>query len=669
MPFNITIDHAASHSSGHSSLSEEDSSGTGVEVSPPSVTGSHEYHDPYDVGGPWDHLSYPDELKPSDSASRPRTSHYHHAAVTRGRARSTRRHPVRMRGPHEREPLTRPPRRARPAHPVPEPESEDSSEEYIEYPPGPPERRFWPVAPVPPTGYPHSIASGPSYGNYPHGTGPHGTPHLHTPGMPSNQLVQLGPMGHMGPMAHMNQYGGGGPYPYGPGFPGPGHSIPPPYFDSPDHHHSPPPHHLHQQLRNHSEKQRDGESPPPPGFGHGDPHLMNPQFPSAPFVPPDMVPFHPHHGYFHYNQPYAFPRELMPPHFLHAYHPMPSPPLQPPEKEKTPPPPPPPEAPPQPDPKDEAIARLEKLILDERLEREAREAAREAALEKAARDKAAAEERAAAEMKIAEEAAAKATAIAKAEAQLEADRLKAEAKAETERLKIEAELMAAEEAAKARQAAEEAAAIAVAEAAAAATEAANLKAAEAVAAATAAAKKSGEKKKPVKFKDAIGRKFSFPFHLCKTWQGMEELIRQAFLHIDVIGQHVAEGRYDLVGPNGDIILPQVWETVVEPDWAITMHMWPIPEKPKEPDPPPPEIEEVPLDTIIDVKQQPETDAEEIASGEAPPPPPAPKKPRPPPIPGAFTMWMTGARARQVRSLKVEKKPEVIQQHDESCCVM
>jgi hypothetical protein len=62
---------------------------------------------------------------------------------------------------------------------------------------------------------------------------------------------------------------------------------------------------------------------------------------------------------------------------------------------------------------------------------------------------------------------------------------------------------------------------------------------------------------------------------------MEDLINQAFLHIDIIGPHVAEGHYDLVGPNGDIILPQVWETVIEPDWTITMHMWPIPEEPQE----------------------------------------------------------------------------------------
>jgi hypothetical protein len=69
---------------------------------------------------------------------------------------------------------------------------------------------------------------------------------------------------------------------------------------------------------------------------------------------------------------------------------------------------------------------------------------------------------------------------------------------------------------------------------------------------------------------------------------VEELIRSAFLHVEVIGPHVAEGHYDLVGPNGEIILPPIWETVVEPDWTITMHMWPMPEPPAEPDPPPPD---------------------------------------------------------------------------------
>jgi hypothetical protein len=56
---------------------------------------------------------------------------------------------------------------------------------------------------------------------------------------------------------------------------------------------------------------------------------------------------------------------------------------------------------------------------------------------------------------------------------------------------------------------------------------------------------------------------------------MEELIKQAFLHIEVIGPRVQDGHYDLIGPNGEIILPSVWEKVIEPDWAVTMHMWPM----------------------------------------------------------------------------------------------
>lgn len=64
---------------------------------------------------------------------------------------------------------------------------------------------------------------------------------------------------------------------------------------------------------------------------------------------------------------------------------------------------------------------------------------------------------------------------------------------------------------------------------------------------------------------------------------MEELIKQAFLHVDVIGPHVQAGHYDLLGPDGEIILPQIWEKVIEPDWAITMLMWPM-DRPRPPAP-------------------------------------------------------------------------------------
>lgn len=90
-------------------------------------------------------------------------------------------------------------------------------------------------------------------------------------------------------------------------------------------------------------------------------------------------------------------------------------------------------------------------------------------------------------------------------------------------------------------------------------------------------------KPPIKFKDAVGRKFSFPWQICKTWKGMEALIKQAFLHVDTIGDHVHQGHYDLTGPDGEIILPQVWDTMVQPDWDVTMHLWPMEEEKPPPD--------------------------------------------------------------------------------------
>lgn len=60
---------------------------------------------------------------------------------------------------------------------------------------------------------------------------------------------------------------------------------------------------------------------------------------------------------------------------------------------------------------------------------------------------------------------------------------------------------------------------------------------------------------------------------------MEELIKQAFLQVDVLGPHVQEGHYDITGPNGEIILPSVWERVIQPDWSVTMTMWPLEKAP------------------------------------------------------------------------------------------
>lgn len=56
---------------------------------------------------------------------------------------------------------------------------------------------------------------------------------------------------------------------------------------------------------------------------------------------------------------------------------------------------------------------------------------------------------------------------------------------------------------------------------------------------------------------------------------MEELIKQAFLHVDVIGPQVQQGKYDLHGPDGEIVLPAVWKHYVMPGWSVAMRMWPI----------------------------------------------------------------------------------------------
>ncbi|KAI1425065.1 hypothetical protein F5Y12DRAFT_400537 [Xylaria sp. FL1777] len=52
-------------------------------------------------------------------------------------------------------------------------------------------------------------------------------------------------------------------------------------------------------------------------------------------------------------------------------------------------------------------------------------------------------------------------------------------------------------------------------------------------------------KLPVRFRDAVGRNFLFPWEKAKMWTGMRRLINSCFLHVDVLGPHVMAGHYDL----------------------------------------------------------------------------------------------------------------------------
>jgi hypothetical protein len=53
---------------------------------------------------------------------------------------------------------------------------------------------------------------------------------------------------------------------------------------------------------------------------------------------------------------------------------------------------------------------------------------------------------------------------------------------------------------------------------------------------------------------------------------MEELIEQATDENDVFGPFIRERHYDLIGLDGNIVLPSLWEQSVEPGWSLRMRM-------------------------------------------------------------------------------------------------
>jgi hypothetical protein len=140
------------------------------------------------------------------------------------------------------------------------------------------------------------------------------------------------------------------------------------------------------------------------------------------------------------------------------------------------------------------LAKLQQLIIQHNKEQLEREKRAEAARQAEAQAKAAAELRAAEERKRADEKAKEikqAAEMAKLEAEIEAAKKAAEEKEKHEKELEEAKKKAAE------------------------FEAAKKKFEDEV-----KALRPGDDmlKPPIKFKDAIGRKFSFPWHICKTWK-------------------------------------------------------------------------------------------------------------------------------------------------------
>ena len=59
---------------------------------------------------------------------------------------------------------------------------------------------------------------------------------------------------------------------------------------------------------------------------------------------------------------------------------------------------------------------------------------------------------------------------------------------------------------------------------------------------------------------------------------MERLIKMMHPLTSNFGLQTQLGQFDLIGPEGEVILPQVWESVVQPDCQVSMVMWPVLEK-------------------------------------------------------------------------------------------
>lgn len=82
---------------------------------------------------------------------------------------------------------------------------------------------------------------------------------------------------------------------------------------------------------------------------------------------------------------------------------------------------------------------------------------------------------------------------------------------------------------------------------------------------------------PIRLTDALNRKFILPWSLVRSWKGMRTSVRRAFVNIEHIGPHVANGCYNLLSPYNEIILPSAWEMVIQPGWNIKMELWPLPD--------------------------------------------------------------------------------------------
>ena len=54
---------------------------------------------------------------------------------------------------------------------------------------------------------------------------------------------------------------------------------------------------------------------------------------------------------------------------------------------------------------------------------------------------------------------------------------------------------------------------------------------------------------------------------------MENLIKRSFSHVESMNAKIFRGSYDILSPTGEIILPEIWDSVVKPGWVVELRVW------------------------------------------------------------------------------------------------
>lgn len=54
---------------------------------------------------------------------------------------------------------------------------------------------------------------------------------------------------------------------------------------------------------------------------------------------------------------------------------------------------------------------------------------------------------------------------------------------------------------------------------------------------------------------------------------MESLIKRSFSHVESMDSKIFRGRYDILSPAGEIVLPEIWDSVVKPGWVVELRFW------------------------------------------------------------------------------------------------